>query len=50
MENNQKNNPNKRQGKGTKKQGCKTQLETIFKYLQEHIATASMVSAATGIP
>jgi hypothetical protein len=27
-----------------------TQLQTIFKYLQNHIATASMVSAATGIP
>ncbi len=27
-----------------------TQLKTIFKYLQEHVATASMVSEATGIP
>lgn len=27
-----------------------SQLKTIFQYLQEHIATASMVSAATGIP
>jgi broad specificity phosphatase PhoE len=26
------------------------QLQTIFSYLQKHIATASMVSAATGIP
>ena len=28
----------------------KSQLKTIFHYLQEHIATASMISAATGIP
>lgn len=27
-----------------------TQLKTIFSYLQENIATASMVSVATGIP
>jgi hypothetical protein len=26
------------------------QLKTIFSYLQKHIATASMISAATGIP
>jgi hypothetical protein len=42
------NNPlHKRQGKDTE---FKSQLKTIFQYLQEHIATASMVSAATGIP
>ena len=42
------NNPlHKRQSKDT---GFKNQLKTIFQYLQEHIATASMVSAATGIP
>lgn len=42
------NNPlHKRQGKNTDFQ---SQLKTIFQYLQEHIATASMVSAATGIP
>lgn len=42
------NNPlHKRQGKDT---DFKSQLKTIFHYLQEHIATASMVSAATGIP
>lgn len=28
----------------------RTQLQTIFKYLQKHVATASMVSAATGVP
>jgi hypothetical protein len=27
-----------------------TQLQTIFQYLQNHISTASMVTAATGIP
>ena len=47
MENNQLNNPHKRQGKDT---DIKNQLKTIFQYLQEHIATASMVSDATGIP
>lgn len=28
----------------------KTQLQTIFHYLQRHTATASMVTEATGIP
>lgn len=28
----------------------KTQLQTIFLYLQDHVATASMVAAATGVP
>lgn len=42
------NNPlRKRRGKST---DFKSQQKTIFQYLQEHIATASMVSAATGIP
>lgn len=41
------NNPNKRHDKNN---GFQTQLKTILKYLQEHIATASMVSAATGVP
>lgn len=27
-----------------------TQLKTIFQYLETHIATASMVSNATGVP
>lgn len=27
-----------------------SQLQTIFHYLKEHVATASMVSDATGIP
>ena len=48
MESTNNNNPlRKRQGKDT---DFKSQLKTIFQYLQEHIATASMVSAATGIP
>ena len=44
---NNNNSLHKRQGKDT---DFKSQLKTIFQYLQEHIATASMVSAATGIP
>jgi hypothetical protein len=28
----------------------RTQLKTIFQYLSEHIATASMASKATGVP
>ena len=45
---NTNNNPlHKRQGKGTI---YKSQLKTIFQYLQNHTATNAMVSAATGIP
>ena len=45
---NTNNNPlHKRQGKDT---DFRNQLETIFQYLQEHIATSSMVSVATGVP
>jgi len=36
-----------RQGKDTPRQ---TQRRTIFEYLQTHIATATMVSLATGVP
>ena len=36
--------------KRSKDNDFKTQLKTIFEYLQEHVATASMVSDATGIP
>lgn len=44
---NNTNNPqHKRQGKGNTPFN---QLQTIFQYLQEHIATASMVADATGI-
>ena len=42
------NNPlHKRHCKDT---DFKSQLKTIFQYLKAHSATASMVSAATGIP
>lgn len=42
------NNPlQKSQNKGN---SHRSQLKTIFQYLQERIATASMISAATGIP
>jgi len=42
------NNPqHKRQGEGNTP---KTQLQTIFQYLQRHTATASMVTDATGVP
>jgi len=47
MENNQLNSPHKRQGKDI---DFKTQIITIFQYLKHCTATASMVSAATGIP
>lgn len=47
MENTNNNPLHKRQGKDT---DFKSQLKTIFHYLQNHIATASMVSAETGIP
>jgi hypothetical protein len=47
MGNNHYNSPNNRQGKD---RSFNSQLKTIFQYLQEHIATATMVSAATGVP
>ena len=50
MEDNQRTAPQKIQRQNTKEQVFNTQLKTIFQYLQEHIATASMVSVATGIP
>ncbi len=37
-------------GRQGKYKTSKTQVKTIFQYLQEHTATASMVSFATGIP
>ena len=44
---NNTNNPqHKRQSEGNTPL---SQLQTIFQYLQEHIATASMVADATGI-
>jgi len=47
MKNKSSYNPHKRQDKDNYFQ---TQLETIFHYLQKHIATASMVEEKTGIP
>jgi len=42
------NNPRyKRQSEGNSNS---TQLKTIFEYLQVHVATASMVTDATGVP
>lgn len=41
------NPPHKGDNKGSNRQ---TQLQTIFTYLERHIATASMVAAATGVP
>jgi hypothetical protein len=43
-------NNNPLHGKQGKDTDFKNQLKTIFHYLQEHVATASMVSAATEIP
>ncbi|MEX2437153.1 MAG: hypothetical protein WD509_01065 [Candidatus Paceibacterota bacterium] len=47
MENNQRTALYNRQSKGTE---FKNQLKTIFQYLKEHVATASMVADETGIP
>lgn len=45
---NTNNNPlHNRQSKDTE---FKNQLKTIFQYLKEHVATASMVADETGIP
>ena len=47
MRDNTTNPEAKLQGKN---KGKSTQVKTIFLYLKENIATASMISAATGIP
>ena len=44
---NHDNSPNKRQSKSTDKSN---QIKTIFHYWQNHIATNTMVSEATGVP
>ena len=44
---NQNNNPNKIQQQDNKN---KTQVKTIFNYLQNNVATATMVFQATDIP
>lgn len=43
----QQNPLNKRQGKGN---NHTTQLKTIFQYLKDNVATATMVYEATGVP
>jgi len=42
--------PNNSFTKQDKDKTFKNQIQTIFHFLQEHVATASMVSDATGIP
>lgn len=44
---NQNNKASIRQKQGNNK---RTQIKTIFNYLQNHIATASMITNATGVP
>lgn len=46
MGKNQNNNPRKSQSEGNDRN---TQLKTIFQYLRDHVATASMVEEATGV-
>lgn len=51
MGSNQLNSPSTFQTKEQDKdKEVKSQLKTIFQYLHSHIATASMVSVATGVP
>jgi hypothetical protein len=51
MENNHLNNPNTPQhSRHGKDKGLKTQVEKISQYLNYNVATASMVSASTGVP
>lgn len=47
---NKKSKPTPKVFKRTKGKKSKTQLQTIFEYLSTRIATATMVSIATGIP
>lgn len=48
--NNSFNTSNNSLNKQGKDKDFKNQLQTIFEYLKENVATASMVSDATGIP
>jgi hypothetical protein len=50
MENNQQNSPKSFEKGQSKDTDFKNQLKTIFHYLKEHVATASMVAKETGIP
>ena len=47
MKNESKNSHQKTETQDKKKL---TQKQTIFQYLQDHVATASMVAAVTGVP
>ncbi len=47
---NKKSKPTPKVIKQTKGKKSKTQLQTIFEYLSTRIATATMISIATGIP
>ena len=49
MQNTHKISPDFQKEQGESKTNF-NQLQTIFHYLKEHVATASMVSAATGVP
>jgi hypothetical protein len=44
------NTPTPKHKRQSKFKNKLTQLQTIFQYLTNHIATASMVSVATGVP
>jgi hypothetical protein len=50
MENNHTINPRNLLNRLSKDTAQPTQLQTIFHYLLDHIATASMVSFETGVP
>lgn len=50
MKNNQNINPSTLMNRLTKDNTPPSQLQTIFSYLQDHVATASMVSWETGVP
>jgi predicted DNA-binding transcriptional regulator YafY len=43
-------NTNKNEKQPEKLLTIESQLKTIFQYLQHHIATASMIAEATGVP
>ena len=50
MENNQSNSPKSFGKDKGKDKNFEAQMKRVFQYLQEHTATASMISATTGIP
>jgi hypothetical protein len=50
MEDNHTFSPRNLQSRLSKDTTPPTQLQTIFSYLQDHIATGSMISNETGVP